>query len=186
MSATLTTARAQIDALHRQDPAYAAHQCGEQAEVVDELQYADSMEKWAGELLASRTSDERSTHPLDPELVRLAARCQHLERFKTPRSSFPEGRTGYLRWRSKLYSLQADKAREVLRAANVSQADADSVHKWVRKGELKAGQQEVNDAGTCCSLRLVQTDIPLRLSAARRCCCASFLGEGNRRFCSET
>ena len=28
----------------------------------------------------------------------LAARCQHLDRFSTPRSTYPEGKAGYLKW----------------------------------------------------------------------------------------
>ena len=40
---------------------------------------------------------------LDPdagELQLLAARACHLRRFEHPRSSYPEGRAGYLRWRT--------------------------------------------------------------------------------------
>jgi hypothetical protein len=33
------------------------------------------------------------------EAVRFAVRAQHIERWKTPRSSYPEGRAGYLAWR---------------------------------------------------------------------------------------
>lgn len=138
-------ARSKIDALHRADPTYEAHQHGEQLDAVDELQYADSMERWATHLLTSQPTDQA---PLNANLVRLAARCQHLERFNTPRSSYPEGKAGYLRWRSRLYILQADKARDVLLECGVQREEAEQVHKWVRKGDLKAGQQAQNDVGS--------------------------------------
>ncbi len=33
------------------------------------------------------------------DVVRIAARAHHLRRWETPRSGYPEGRAGYLRWR---------------------------------------------------------------------------------------
>lgn len=155
-SSAYEVARARIDSLHKTDPAYEAHQRNEQLDVVDELQYADSMERWVGDLLklSSPTSSQGPGSPSEPnsklnaDLVRLAARCQHLERFKTPRSSYPDGKAGYLRWRSKLYVLQADRAREVLLSSGLPPEQADQVHKWVRKAELKPGEQDVNNPGT--------------------------------------
>lgn len=154
----LAIARQRIDHLHRQDPLCnddagpSTDSADETSRAQNELEYADSMERWTERLVEMHKADaSESGQPLpdifkDVPLLRLAARCQHLERFKTPRSSFPEGKAGYLQWRRSLYSKQADKAKEVLVASGVSSADADLVHKWVRKGELNPGQ-DTGDAG---------------------------------------
>ena len=49
------------------------------------------------------------------EELRLAARCQHLCRWKIPRDSHPMTRAGYLRWREALKQFHAQRAGEVLR-----------------------------------------------------------------------
>ena len=55
--------------------------------------------------------------PAAAPVLRLAARCQHLERWLVPRASYPEGKAGYLQWRTGLYRKQAARARELLLAA---------------------------------------------------------------------
>lgn len=45
---------------------------------------------------------------LDPdasEALLLASRSQHIGRWEVPRSTYPEGRVGYLKWRSDLSSI---------------------------------------------------------------------------------
>lgn len=160
-------ARELIDAAHRKDPAYiarsthseagtsgSAHNAAEddngqdETDHQDEMSYADGVEAWAVKLLET---DEQSTKltsgPGGIELIRLAARCQHLERFLTPRSSFPEGKMGYLKWRKTLYGIQADRARELLRQAGVAENEADMVRRWVSKTDLQPGKPS-GDAGT--------------------------------------
>jgi hypothetical protein len=123
-------ARELIDAAHAADPKLSA---GRPAELV----YADRMEAWVARLV-----------PAAPPLLRLAARCQHLERWLVPRQTFPEGRTGYLQWRKSLYGKQAGRAREILLAAGVAQAGADELATWVSKTGLKTnpGTQALEDA----------------------------------------
>lgn len=154
----IAVARERIDDLHRQDPLYnhdtspSTDSADEESRAQNELEYADSMERWTVKLVELHQADASSSGQPLPDifgnvpLLRLAARCQHLERFKTPRSSFPEGKAGYLQWRRSLYSKQADKAKEVLVESGVSSQDADMVHKWVRKGELNLGK-DTGDAG---------------------------------------
>jgi tRNAThr (cytosine32-N3)-methyltransferase len=124
-------ARTQIDAAHAADPARAAD--GRAAELV----YAERMENWVVKLVPAATP-----------LLRLAARCQHLERWSVPRSSFPEGKVAYLQWRRSLYTKQAERARELLLAAGVAEAEAAEVATWVSKTGLKtnAGTQALEDA----------------------------------------
>jgi len=40
--------------------------------------------------------------PEAPEIVRLAARCQHIERWQIPRGEYAMDRIGYLQWRKRL------------------------------------------------------------------------------------
>lgn len=55
--------------------------------------------------------------PEASEVLRLAARCQHICRWTIPRDSYPSTRAGYLRWREALKSFHAQKSGEVLRDA---------------------------------------------------------------------
>jgi Domain of unknown function (DUF4202) len=112
-------ARQLIDAAHSADP----KQVGDRPA---ELVYADRMEAWLLQLA-----------PASSELLRLAARCQHLERWTVPRNSYPEGRAGYLTWRKFLYGKQAARARELLVQGGVSSQEADDAASWVAKSGLQ-------------------------------------------------
>ena len=112
-------ARQLIDAAHSADP----KQLGDRPA---ELVYADRMEAWLLQLA-----------PASSELLRLAARCQHLERWTVPRNSYPEGRAGYLTWRKFLYGRQAARARELLVQGGVSSEEADDAANWVAKSGLQ-------------------------------------------------
>jgi hypothetical protein len=123
-------ARLLIDAAHAGDP-----QALDGAPL--ELLYADAMEHWL----------ER----LDPDaspLLRLAARCQHLERWLVPRDSYPLGKAGYLTWRRGLYVRQAERAQALLIEAGVSAEEAAEVRTWVSKTDLNRnpGSQALEDA----------------------------------------
>lgn len=124
-------ARSLIDAAHEADPTRAAD--GRAAELV----YGERVEAWVVRLVPDASPN-----------LRLAARCQHLERFRTPRTTFPEGKAGYLTWRKSLYTKQAERARALLLEAGVSAAEADEVATWVSKTGLKTntGTQALEDA----------------------------------------
>ena len=124
-------ARELIDAAHAADPKRGAD--GRPAELV----YAGRMEDWIARLA-----------PGASPLLRLAARCQHLERWSVPRSSFPGGRAGYLSWRKSLYVKQADRARTLLQQAGVPPSEADEAATWVSKTGLRtnSGTQALEDA----------------------------------------
>jgi hypothetical protein len=124
-------ARALIDEAHAADPNRTAD--GKPAELV----YADRMEAWIMKLV-----------PNASPVLRLGARCQHLERWSVPRSSYPEGKVGYLTWRRFLYTKQAERAQALLLQAGVSEAEAAEVATWVSKSGLKAnaGTQALEDA----------------------------------------
>jgi tRNAThr (cytosine32-N3)-methyltransferase len=124
-------ARAAIDAAHGADPTRTPD--GRPAE----LAYADRMEEWVVRMV-----------PHAEPILRLAARCQHLERWLVPRASFPEGKMGYLAWRRSLYVKQSERARQLLLDAGVAANEASDAALWVSKGGLKTnpGTQALEDA----------------------------------------
>ena len=75
--------------------------------------------------------------PRADEAVQLAVRAQHIERWKTPRNSYPEGRIGYLKWRKDLYGIQAATAAKLLRQAGCSKEVIERVSNMVAKKNLK-------------------------------------------------
>ncbi|MBH54898.1 MAG: hypothetical protein CMI18_11200 [Opitutaceae bacterium] len=93
-------ALAAFDLLNAQDP---NHRIVNGKEVPFELFFANKMTEWVFRL-----------DPDASEAVRLAARCQHLCRWEISRSSYPEGRVGYLTWRKDLKTFHANKNAEVL------------------------------------------------------------------------
>ncbi|MEW5979249.1 MAG: DUF4202 domain-containing protein [Acidobacteriota bacterium] len=72
-------------------------------------------------------------NPLASEALLLAARCQHIERWKLPRAQYPRDRKGYLEWRSALARFHASRAQEILTAVGYS----DDVIRRVQELNLK-------------------------------------------------
>jgi tRNAThr (cytosine32-N3)-methyltransferase len=124
-------ARELLDEAHAADPKRIAD--GRAAELV----YAERMEAWVVRLV-----------PDASPLLRLAARCQHLERWLVPRDTFPTGKPGYLAWRRSLYVKQAARAQSLLLQAGLPAAEAEEVATWVSKTGLKTnpGTQALEDA----------------------------------------
>jgi len=76
---------------------------------------------------------------LDPEATDaqlLAARAHHLRRWTIPRSSYPEGRAGYLRWRTTLKKQHAREVAEILEREGYEPAVIERVQQIVRKDGL--------------------------------------------------
>jgi Domain of unknown function (DUF4202) len=76
---------------------------------------------------------------LDPEateLQLLAARAHHLRRWTLPRSTYPEGRAGYLRWRTVLKRQHADEVAALLRDVGYNDDDVGTVQRIIRKEGL--------------------------------------------------
>lgn len=95
-----------------------------------ELLYAERMSKWLDILAPDAT-----------EAVKLAARAQHIRRWEIPRTSYPEGRTGYLRWRTQLYKFHAQTAAKILREVGYDESTIATVEKLLRKEDLKNDPQ---------------------------------------------
>jgi len=117
------TARDLIDAANRADPNQVS---------------ADGRE-WPKELLYSeRMADMLERFKPDAhEVMKLAIRAQHIERWKSPRKAYPEGRIGYLQWRKDLYKIQASRATELMLEAGYEQEACDRAWQAVAKKNIK-------------------------------------------------
>jgi len=69
-----------------------------------ELLYAERLTSWVLKL-----------RPAAGEALRLAARCQHICRWESPRETYPMTRAGYLKWRADLKKFHAEKSGAILR-----------------------------------------------------------------------
>jgi len=75
--------------------------------------------------------------PGSGELLRIAARGQHVERWTIPRAGYPEGREGYLAWRRRLGVFHGDRVAGMMRAAGYGEDDGARVAAMLRKEGLK-------------------------------------------------
>ena len=79
--------------------------------------------------------------PEASEAVKLAVRAQHIQRWKTPRSSYPMDKQGYLQWRTGLYKFHADTAGSLMQQAGYDDEMVDRVKKIVGKKGLKVNPE---------------------------------------------
>jgi hypothetical protein len=75
--------------------------------------------------------------PEASELLRIAVRGQHIERWTSPRTSYPAGRAGYLKWRSDLKDFHARRLGEIMAAVGYGPEAAARVGALVRKERLR-------------------------------------------------
>jgi Domain of unknown function (DUF4202) len=76
--------------------------------------------------------------PEASETVKLAARCQHVERWKVPRADYPMDRIGYLQWRKRANQFHAQRAGEFLREVGYDNPTVTRVAALVKKESLKS------------------------------------------------
>ena len=71
------------------------------------------------------------------EILKLAARCQHIGRWEIPRSDFPMDRKGYLKWRSQLKIHHANVAEKILSEVGYEQDAVNQIRDLLMKKQLK-------------------------------------------------
>ncbi len=121
-SSRFERAIAAIDAANADDP----HTIEVRGEVrPKELAHAALMTEWLARL-----------DPAADEAQRLAARAHHLRRWTVPRSSYPEGRAAYLRWRTALKQQHAEDVAAILVDVGYDDATIDRVQRIIRKEGL--------------------------------------------------
>ena len=112
---TVEQARAAIDAANADDP----HRCRDEPLALVQGRLAEG---WVIQLEANASP-----------ALRLAARAHHLRRWIVPRSSYPDGRPGYLRWRRDQKQRHATELREILEHAGIEPAVVDRATAIVAK-----------------------------------------------------
>jgi len=145
VSARFAAAVAAIDAANAADPVRVT------VDGVDrpkELVHADLVERWV-----------RTLDPGASELQVLAARAHHLRRWVVPRSDYPEGRAGYLRWRTDHKKRQAAEVAEILRAAGYDEDEVEQVAGIVAKRNLAADPAvQTHEDALCLAFLQLQFD----------------------------
>jgi hypothetical protein len=72
-----------------------------------------------------------------PAQLQIAARAQHIGRWLSPRSDYPEGRAGYLKWRKDLGSKHAELCADIMRKYQLDEAEIEATCSLLRKEKLK-------------------------------------------------
>ena len=113
----------QIDQLNRQDPGQTVYQKTSQP---------------AAFVYGIRMS-ERLTQfePNASEVLQIACRAQHIQRFKIQRDQYPKDKMGYKKWRSDLGAMHAKVTSELMTQAGYSAQDTQRVETILRKQQLK-------------------------------------------------
>jgi len=141
----LLAAVAAIDAANADDPHTLVVDGVERPK---ELVHAELMTQWL--------------HQLDPhatEAQLLAARAHHLRRWTLPRTDYPEGRAGYLRWRAEQKRRHATAVGEILQGCGYDDEVIDRVGVIIRKEGLgKDPAVQVHEDALCLTFLQTQAD----------------------------
>jgi hypothetical protein len=113
-----------------------------------ELLHAELVTEWV-----------RRLRPEASEALLLAARAHHVERWTIPRSTHPEGRAGYLRWRRALHDLHAARSSEILRACGYDTATVERVADLVCKRGLARHDRDTQTLEDALCLVFVETQL---------------------------
>ncbi len=135
------------------------------ARALEEIDRAngDDPTAWNGEPLAR--AQGRLAHlwvrRLEPDAgsaLQLACRAHHLRRWVVPRSTYPDGRAGYLRWRRDQKTRHARELREILETSGLDPAVVDRATTIVAKIGLGT-DPEVQAFEDAVCLTFVQTQL---------------------------
>ena len=96
-----------------------------------ELDHAERMTAWVLRL-----------NPNASDLLQIAARGQHIERWTSPRTVYPEGRAGYLKWREDLKLFHARRVAERMAEAGYGADEINRVAALITKAAHRAGDPE--------------------------------------------
>ncbi|WNK19259.1 DUF4202 domain-containing protein [Halomonas piscis] len=126
-----------LDEIHRGDPRTVEV---DGAAEPKELVYARRMSAWLEHLDGE-----------PGEILRLAVRAQHLERWRLPRADYPEGRAGYLTWRRDQSRRAGETTAKLMIDAGYAEAEAERAARIIRKQGLKR-DAEVQTLEDCACL----------------------------------
>ena len=109
---------------------------------IDEANAADPNREPDGRpaalVYSERMSEELARRsPRASEHLQIAARGQHIERWKIARSDYPDGRAGYLAWRTDEARAHAERVTGLMADAGYGAEDCDRVARLLRKEGIK-------------------------------------------------
>ena len=135
MTERFDRAIAAIDAANADDPFTVTYMVGgEEVTRPKELAHSELMCEWVQRL-----------DPEADEAQMLAARAHHLRRWAHPRTEEPEGRAGYLRWRTEARKRHAALVGEILTEVDYDAETIERVQALVSKQGLgKGGLDDVD------------------------------------------
>ncbi|MXX31651.1 MAG: DUF4202 domain-containing protein [Chloroflexi bacterium] len=114
-----------------------------------EQTHAEMMTRWVSEL-----------DPQASEELLLAARAHHIRRWMIPRSTFPAGRSAYLRWRRALHSVHAELTAAILEECGYARRSVERVAALVAKADLlQAGDSDAQTLEDALSLVFLDTQL---------------------------
>jgi hypothetical protein len=116
-----------FDTYNRRSPEHLVH---DHVDYPAEYFYAIKLYEWVKKL-----------EPEASESLLLASRSQHIGRWEIARTSYPDGRVGYLKWRSDLGRYHAGKASEILESVGYEQDVIDRVKQIITKQRIKADSE---------------------------------------------
>lgn len=95
------------------------------------------------EVVYSERMSERlaAMYPEASELLRIAARAQHIRRFDIPRNRYPEGRDGYNQWRKACRDHHGEVITRLMRQAGYDDGEIAHVVAIVKKEQLKKDRE---------------------------------------------
>ena len=120
MSDRLHHALGAIDDANARDPTLEA---GEPAELVYGRRMSGALAAFA---------------PGASEILQIAVRAQHIERWLNPRRAYPNGKVGYIAWRNAAKRRHAERVGEIMGACGYEDAAIERARALVRKENLRA------------------------------------------------
>ncbi len=90
------------------------------------------------ERMTARMAD---MYPDASEVLRIAARAQHIRRWDIPRSRYPEGRNGYNDWRKACREHHGEVVTKIMSQHGYSEDDIDRAVMLIKKEQLKKDRE---------------------------------------------
>lgn len=128
VSTRFKNAIAHIDAANTED---INKETFEGKEYSKELLYSERMTTWLHKFESNAS-----------EALQLAARAQHICRWKIPRSDYPMNRKGYNDWRTTLAKFHGDTTAEIMKQAGYDDAMCERVKSLLLKDRIKLGDPD--------------------------------------------
>ncbi|WP_299669748.1 DUF4202 domain-containing protein [uncultured Polaribacter sp.] len=118
----------------------------------DENTYEVAGLSYPKELLYSQRMTRKllQFEPNASKALQIAARAQHICRWKIPRNEYPMDRVGYLKWRETLKKMHAEITGEILQEVGFDAQFVERVQKIILKRRIKKNEESQTLEDTIC------------------------------------